>query len=113
MKKETAHDVKEGTAPPFCQKPFIVTNEFTAAISTPQTRQKALLDDDDDDDDDATTTTCVCATAFFVVHPPPRRVTGASYSLMIRSRKASGGFGETPHTHLFYRGLLKMKRSRL
>ena len=61
MKKETAHDVKEGTAPPFCQKPFIVTNEFTAAISTPQTRQKALLDDDDDDDDDDV---CLCYSFF-------------------------------------------------
>ena len=63
MKKETAHDVKEGTAP-FCRKPFIVTNEFTAAISTPQTRQKAFLGDDGGD---------VCLYYSFFVAPSSSR----------------------------------------
>ena len=66
---------------PFCQKPFIVTNEFTAAISTPRTRQKA-----------GTAFCCVAPSS-----PPSRhRVTDASYSLMIRPREISGELGETP-----------------
>ena len=64
MKKEAAHEIKEETSP-FCQKPFIVTNEFTAAISTPQTRQKAFLGDDDGGD--------VCLYYSFFVAPSSSR----------------------------------------